>query len=122
MIGNPATKSCRIKGKSNQREVCEHFTRVRTEIKQQQLHPNMPQTGQLLLKGLCRRRSHLNSKESDSYQRFFDNMEATQRAGVFALQDNISLYLLPLSKNTRQFFKSMDLDQSEFEHLEQQSL
>lgn len=42
-------------------------------------------------------------------------MEQTQRAAVFVLHSNISLYLVPICQSTIHFCRSMDVDLREFE-------
>lgn len=82
------------------KEVCDHFMRIRHELKQQ---PG----SSILLKGVCQRRSHLSGTESENYQKFFDNMHMSQRSAVFTLMENTSLYLIPIGKSTREFCKVM---------------
>ena len=63
----------------------------------------------MLLKGFAQRQSYLNGDMSDKYQRFFDNLEQTQSVAVYNLLEGVSIYLIPISKVTKEFITYMGI-------------
>jgi hypothetical protein len=62
------------------------------------------------LSGWITRKNNLQIN-SDNYTKLFDELEQSQRAGVFHLVPNVTFYLIPIYSATRQFCDQLGIKQ-----------
>ena len=85
-----------LKGKSKIAEVLPHFKKLRQDIAQNK-------ASNLLLKGWVTRKNISSQDNSDRYTSHYDMLEQAKRCSVFTLFEGVSVYLIPITSETKEF-------------------
>jgi hypothetical protein len=90
-----------LKGKPKLTDVENHFLRLRGDKRR-------------LLKGWIARKQlqqGVSSQDnSDRYTKVFEELDSTQKSALFTVFHNITLYIVPITKNTRKFCAEMGIN------------
>ena len=63
----------------------------------------------ILLKGWVTRKNLSSQDNSDKYTKHFELLEQTQRCDVFTLFEGVSVYLIPITSQTKDFCRQMGI-------------
>lgn len=93
-----------LKGKSKVAEVTSHFKKLRHEMQTQK-----QSSGNVLLKGWVTRKNLSSQDNSDKYTAHYEMLEQAQRCSVFTLFEGVSVYLIPITGETKDFCRMMGI-------------
>ena len=107
-----------LKGKSKVHEVTSHFRKLRQEMLSSH---HKPSSSNVLLKGWVTRKNAASQDNSDRYTSHFEMLEQAQRCSVFTLFEGVSVYLIPITEQTKDFCRMMGIYPIKFVNKDQQS-
>ena len=89
-------QSLQLKGKAKLQDVTSHFLRLKRDKR--------------LVKGWMVRKNAINQDNNDKFTKLFDELDQTQKSALFNVFQNVTLYIVPITKQTREFVGEMGLD------------